>query len=201
MLLSFLNKDPISAAQQTGNSNNFADSPMHIIQSDTASSTKFDNIPTRHCILPVLDKMKPRVNLIVQMCNRTLTPEEKEQLNDIEQLFRPDATYSPMLTRQHITLLSKTKTENLLEFKFPFFLVSLMVNSIEDESGQIMMLEVLQLLSEYEYVIKILSELKGQESPIELLKGLNDQPEKIQTEFLQWVRRTSNVYTIVHYNV
>lgn len=76
-----------------------------------------------------------------------------------------------------------------------------MVNSIEDESGQIMMLEVLQLLSEYEYVIKILSELKGQESPIELLKGLNDQPEKIQTEFLQWVRRTSNVYTIVHYNV
>lgn len=76
-----------------------------------------------------------------------------------------------------------------------------MVNSIEDESGQIMMLEVLQLLSEYEYVIKILSELKGQESPIELLKGLNDQPEKIQTEFLQWVRRTSDIYTIVHYSV
>ncbi|CAF4496533.1 unnamed protein product, partial [Rotaria magnacalcarata] len=28
MLLSFLNKDPISAAQQTGNNNNFIDSPM-----------------------------------------------------------------------------------------------------------------------------------------------------------------------------
>ena len=35
-----------------------------------------------------------------------------------------------------------------------------MVNSIEDESTQIMMLEILQLLSEYEYVIKILSEIK-----------------------------------------
>ncbi|CAF4700136.1 unnamed protein product, partial [Rotaria magnacalcarata] len=55
-----------------------------------------------------------------------------------------------------------------------------MVNSIEDESTQIMMLEILQLLSEYEYIIKILSEIKGQESPMGLLKGLNDQPEQIQ---------------------
>ncbi|CAF3446102.1 unnamed protein product [Rotaria socialis] len=183
MLLSFLNKDPISAAQQTGNNNNFVDSPMHIIQTETASSTKFDNIPTRHCILPVMDKMKPRVNLIEQKCNRTLTPAEKEQLNDIHQLFRPDATYSPMLTREHLTLL-----------------ISLMVNSIEDESTQIMMLEILQLLSEYEYVIKILSEIKGQESPMGLLKGLNDQPEQIQVEFLRWfssIAATSNGRTML----
>jgi hypothetical protein len=63
-----------------------------------------------------------------------------------------------------------------------------MVNSIEDESGQIIVLEVFQLLSEYEHVIKILSEIKGQESPIELLKGLSEQPEQIQIEFLRWVR-------------
>ena len=63
-----------------------------------------------------------------------------------------------------------------------------MVNSIEDESGQRIILEILQLLSEYEYVIKILSEIKGQESPIGLLKGLDEQPEQIQTEFLRWVK-------------
>ena len=63
-----------------------------------------------------------------------------------------------------------------------------MVNSIEDESGQRIILEILQLLSEYEYVIKILSEIKGQESLIGLLKGLDEQPEQIQTEFLRWVK-------------
>jgi hypothetical protein len=63
-----------------------------------------------------------------------------------------------------------------------------MVNSIEDESGQRIILEILQLLSEYEYIIKILSEIKGQESPIELLNGLNEQPEQIQIEFLRWVK-------------
>ena len=68
------------------------------------------------------------------------------------------------------------------------FVVSLMVNSIEDESGQRLILEVLQLLSEYEYVINILKQIKGQESPIELLKGLNEQPEQIQIEFLRWVK-------------
>ena len=67
-------------------------------------------------------------------------------------------------------------------------LVSLMVNSITEESGQKIILEILQLLSEYEYVIKILGEIKGQESPIALLKGLNEQPEQIQIEFLRWVR-------------
>ncbi|CAF0900803.1 unnamed protein product [Rotaria sordida] len=172
MLLSFLNKDPISAAQQTGNNNNFADSSIHMVQSNATNNMKFDNIPVRHCILPVLDKMKPRVNLIEPMCKRTLSSDEKELLNDINQLFRPDATYSPMLTRQHL-----------------MFLISLMVNSIEDESGQKIILEILQLLSEYEYVIKILSDIEGQESPIELLKTLNDQPEQIQIEFLRWITK------------
>ncbi len=63
-----------------------------------------------------------------------------------------------------------------------------MVNSIEDEAGQRIILEILQLLSEYEFVIKILRDIKGQESPVELLKGLNEQPEQIQIEFLRWVR-------------
>lgn len=67
-----------------------------------------------------------------------------------------------------------------------------MVNSIEQESGQKMILEILQLLSEYEYVIKILSDINGQESPVELLKGLNEQPEAIQIEFIRWVRRNSS---------
>lgn len=67
-----------------------------------------------------------------------------------------------------------------------------MVNSIEKESGQKMILEILQLVSEYEYVIKILSDINGQESPVELLKGLNEQPEAIQIEFIRWVRRTSS---------
>ncbi|CAF1064755.1 unnamed protein product [Rotaria sp. Silwood1] len=183
MLLSFLNKDPISAAQQQGNNNNSADSPMHLIQSNTTGNTKFDNIPVRHCILPVTDKIKPRVSLIEPMCNRTLSSNEKELLNDINQLFLPDATYSPMLTRQHLMLL-----------------ISLMVNSIQDESGQKIILKILQLLSEYEYVIKILSEIKGQESPIELLKTLNDQPEEIQIEFLRWfssIAATSNGRTML----
>jgi len=92
-----------------------------------------------------------------------------------------------MLTREHVTLLSKSKKifgEVFLKF---FLVVSLMVNSIEDESGQRIILEILQLLSEYEFVIKILGEIKGQESPVELLKGLNEQPEQIQIEFLRWV--------------
>jgi hypothetical protein len=103
MLLSFLNKDPISAAQQTGNNNHFPDSSMHLIP----SNTEFDHIPARQCILPVLDKIKPRINLIEQMCNRTLNSDEKEQLNDINVLFQPDASYSPMITQEHLVLLSK----------------------------------------------------------------------------------------------
>jgi len=79
------------------------------------------------------------------------------------------------------------------------FLVSLMVNSIEDESGQRIILEILQLLSEYEYIIKILSEIKGQESPIELLKGLNEQPEQIQIEFLRWVKLRKKEYSLKFY--
>ncbi len=100
MLLSFLNKDPISAAQQSGS----ADSPMHIIPS---TNTKLDHVPVRQCILPKIDKTKPRVNLIEQMCNRKLNSNEKEQLEDIKVLLQPDASYSPMLTREHLTLLSK----------------------------------------------------------------------------------------------
>lgn len=66
-----------------------------------------------------------------------------------------------------------------------------MVNAIEDMTGQKIVLEVLQLLAEYEFIIKILSGLKGQESPVELLKGLSEQPEQIQVEFLRWVSRTA----------
>lgn len=108
MLLSFLNKDPISAAQQSGNTNNnFAESGMHMVSSTANSQTKLDQIPARHCILPVLNKMQPRVTLIEQMSSRTLTAKEKELLADIHQLFRPDATYSPMLTADHLKLLSQ----------------------------------------------------------------------------------------------
>jgi hypothetical protein len=107
MLLSFMNKDPISVAQQTGSSNNFADSSMHMISSNATSNTKLDTTPVRQCILPVMDKLKPRIDLIEQNCNRPLTANEKEQLNDINQLFKPNATYSPMLTREHLMLLSE----------------------------------------------------------------------------------------------
>ncbi|CAF4357146.1 unnamed protein product, partial [Adineta steineri] len=142
---------------------------MHTMSSTANNNTKLDKTPARKSILPVIDKLKLRVSVIEQKCNRTLNANEKEQLNDIDQLFRPDATYSPMLTREHLMLL-----------------ISLMINSIQDQSGQQIILEILQLLSEYEYVIKIISEIKGQESPIELLKGLNEQPEQIQIEFLRW---------------
>ncbi len=101
MLLSFLNKDPISAAQQSGNNNTFAESSMHTMPSKTT--------PARSCILPIMTKTKPRVNLIEQMCNRQLNPKEKEQLEDISVLLQPNAAYSPMLTREHLTLLSKYK--------------------------------------------------------------------------------------------
>jgi hypothetical protein len=113
MLLSFLNKDPISVAQQTANNNNSTDSSMHLI----SSNIKFDNIPARKCILPVIDKIKPRVNLIEQMCNRTLNSNEKEQLKEINLLFQPDASYSPMLTSEHLILLSKLK---ILSIRFFF---------------------------------------------------------------------------------
>jgi hypothetical protein len=108
MLLSFLNKDPISAAQQTSNSsNNFSDSSIHNIPPHTNNNTKLNNIPARGDILRAPDKAKPRVDLIEQMCNRTLNSDEKEQLNDINVLFQPNSSYSPMLTREHIMLLSK----------------------------------------------------------------------------------------------
>lgn len=106
MLLSFLNKDPISAAQKTAN-NNFVDSNIHMVPSQSTSHTKLDRVPARKCIFPQIDKSISRVSLLQQMCNRTLTNEEKEQLQDINVLFQPDATYSPMLTREHVTLLSK----------------------------------------------------------------------------------------------
>ncbi|CAF1009481.1 unnamed protein product [Adineta ricciae] len=183
MLLSFLNKDPISIAQQTGTNNTFADTSVHVMPSATNSNTKLDKVPARHCILPTMDKLTPRVDLIEQKCNRTLSVNEKEQLKEIDQLLRPDGNSSPLLTRSHIALL-----------------ISLMVNSIEDASGQKIVLEVLQLLSEYEFVIKILNELKGQESPVELLKGLSEQPEPIQIEFLRWfssIAATSNGRTML----
>ena len=86
MLLSFLNKDPISAAQHSGLNNNFPDSPMHTMPSDTNSNTHLDKVPARQCILPLIDKIKSRITQIEQICNRTLTSNEKEQLNDINQL-------------------------------------------------------------------------------------------------------------------
>ena len=107
MLLSFLNKDPISAAQQTANNNNFVNSNIHMIPSQSNSHTKLDHVPARKCIFPKIDKTIPRISLLEQMCNRTLTNQEKEQLQDINVLFQPDASYSPMLTREHVTLLSK----------------------------------------------------------------------------------------------
>ena len=108
MLLSFLNKDPISAAQQSGNTNNnFTESSMHMIPSTANSQSKLDQIPARQSILPALNKMQPRVTLIEQMSKRTMTAKEKELLADIHQLFRPDASYSPMLTADHVKLLSQ----------------------------------------------------------------------------------------------
>lgn len=68
-----------------------------------------------------------------------------------------------------------------------------MINSIQDESGQRNILEILQLLSEYEFVIRLINNLKGDESPIELLKGLHEQPETIQIEFLRWVNRLTTM--------
>ena len=107
MLLSFMNKDPISVAQQTGNNNNNStESTMHIVSSNTNDNTKLDKVPARQCILPIIDKIKPRINLIEQMCNRTLNTNEKELLNDINVLFQPNPSYSPMLTREHVILLS-----------------------------------------------------------------------------------------------
>jgi len=107
MLLSFLNKDPISAAQQTGNSNmNSPDSDMHIVSSNANVNTKLENIPARKCILSTIDKTKLQVNSIEQMCNRTLSTKEKDLLKDISVLFDPNPSYSPMLTREHLILLS-----------------------------------------------------------------------------------------------
>jgi hypothetical protein len=108
MLLSFLNKDPISAVQQSGNVNHDFSSTSSNTNSSALStdSNIVDNSPVRHCILPVVNKMETRVTSIESMCQRTLTTKEKEQLNDIQQLFRIDATYSPMLTIDHVKLLS-----------------------------------------------------------------------------------------------
>ena len=200
MLLSFLNKDPISAAQQSGN-NHFADAPVHVLPSQTNANAKLAHVPARQTILPKIDKTKPRVNLIEQMCNRTLNAKETERLEDIKVLTQPDASYSPMLTREHLTLLSKsTESRSWIRLDMVFLVVFLMVNSIEDESGQRMVLEILQLLSEYEFVIKILAEIKGQESPVELFKGLNEQPEQIQIEFLRWVGETSsNIHLVLSF--
>lgn len=184
MLLSFLNKDPISVAQQTGNNNmNSPDSDMHIVSSNTNANTKLENIPARKCILPIIDKTKLQINTIEQIINRTLLTKEKDLLKDVYVLFEPNPSYSPMLTQEHLILL-----------------ISLMVNSIESESGQRLILQVLQLLAEYEYVINIFKQIKGQESPIELLKGLDEQPEPIQIEFLRWfssIAATSNGRTML----
>ena len=57
MLLSFLNKDPISASQQAGNNNDFVDSSVHTVSSNIPDGTEFNKIPIRSCILPVLNKL------------------------------------------------------------------------------------------------------------------------------------------------
>lgn len=107
--MSFLNKDPISIAQQTGNHNtNSNDSSIHMVPTKIATNeNKFDQIPARHYILPVMDKVKARVSLIESMCQKPLNQHEKELLNDIQQLFQPDAACSPLLNVEHIKLLSK----------------------------------------------------------------------------------------------
>lgn len=106
MLLSFMNKDPISAAQQSGMNNSFVDSPVHNVQAAANSNTKLDRVPARQCILPAIDKLQPRVNLIEQKCSRPLTANEKEQLKEIDQLLRPDGISSPLINAEHIKLLS-----------------------------------------------------------------------------------------------
>ena len=80
---------------------------MHMIPSQANSHTKLDHVPARQCILPKLDKTTGRIALLEQMCNRPLTAKEKELLQDVNILFQPNASYSPMLTREHVTLLSK----------------------------------------------------------------------------------------------
>ena len=77
-----------------------------------------------------------------------------------------------------------------------------MINSIADESGQRNILEILQLLSEFEFVIRLINNLKGDESPVELLKGLHEQPEAIQIEFLRWVSGAQlRTIQVVEYDV
>lgn len=111
MLLSFLNKDPISVAQQTGNNNmNSPDSDMHIVSSNTNANTKLENIPARKCILPIIDKTKLQINTIEQIINRTLSTKEKDLLKDVYVLFEPNPSYSPMLTQEHLILLSNSTT-------------------------------------------------------------------------------------------
>ena len=62
-----------------------------------------------------------------------------------------------------------------------------MINCIESTSDQRIILEILQLLSEFEHVVKLYNEINGEESPVELLRGLLEQPETIQVAFLRWV--------------
>lgn len=69
-----------------------------------------------------------------------------------------------------------------------------MINSISDQNGQKLILQVLQLLSEYEYIVKLFTEMKGEENPVDLLKSLSEQAEPIQIEFLRWVRGERNSF-------
>lgn len=102
--MSFLNKDPISVAQQSGTTNNNApESSMHMVESKVK-----DSIPARQCILPAINKMEKRIPRILTMSNRPLTTIEKERLDEIQQLFDPNASYSPMLNVDHVKLLSKS---------------------------------------------------------------------------------------------
>ena len=78
-----------------------------------------------------------------------------------------------------------------------------MINCVADQTGQRLILEILQLLSEYEYIVKLLGEIKGDESPIELFKGVAEQPEPVQIEFLRWVsqkrkRRSRGIRCFCH---
>lgn len=103
MLLSFLNKDPISMAQRSGttNDNTASNVSMHMINSTTSNN----QTSARQNILPVMNKNEERIPLIERLSNRSLSQDEKELLNEIQVLFRSDATYSPILNKKHLTLL------------------------------------------------------------------------------------------------
>ncbi|CAF0844096.1 unnamed protein product [Didymodactylos carnosus] len=187
MLLSFLNNDPISVAQEnaTHSSNNQTADNVHMVNSSVPSNAKRT---VRKSILSKTDITVDKIDTIKRLCKRSFNKHEIELLDDIRETFLPTTNYSPMLTKEHISLMSMHQNKGSLNKAvfYRFLLVSLMVNDIEDIDGQIDVLQLLQCLSEREHVTKSFSELKGQDSPIELLKGLTEQPEQIQIEFMKW---------------